>query len=104
MDRCGSVRFAYWLISVREYVVSSMLGGLIVKAHVVPAKISPEVVLLLIQTSHRVVTLVILAAKLEHAESLADAALLAGELVLYSLVVTAAELLFETSSTAEASR
>jgi hypothetical protein len=76
---------------------------LVVKANVVPAKISPEVVLLLVQTSHHAIAFAAFAAQLEHAESLADTALLASKFVLDGLVVATAELLVETSTTAEAS-
>ncbi|KAI6751798.1 hypothetical protein HG531_006494 [Fusarium graminearum] len=66
---------------------------------------SPEVVLLLVQTSHHAIAFAF-AAQLEHAESLADTALLAGKFVLDGLViviaiVAAAKLLVKTSTTAE---
>lgn len=81
---------------------------LFVKANTALAKISPEVVLLLIQASHHAITFAF-AAQLEHAESLADTALPAGKFVLGGLVVVlvivaTSELLVETSATAKASR
>ena len=81
---------------------------LFVKTDAVPAKMSPEVVLLLVQTSHHAIAFAF-AAQLEHAESLADTALLAGKFVLNGLViviaiVAAAILLVKTSTTAEDSR
>lgn len=81
-----------------------MPGRLIVEPYVVAAKISPEVVLLLVQTSHHAIAFAALAAKLEHAKSLADTALLARDLVLDSPFVAAAELLVETPSAAKPSR
>lgn len=80
-----------------------MPGCLIVEPYVVAAEICPEVVLLLVQTSHHAIAFTALAAKLEHAESLADTALLARDLILDSLFVAATELLVETPSAAKPS-
>lgn len=48
----------------------------VIKVNVVPSKVRPEVVLLLIQASHHVIALAALAAELKHAEPLAHAVLL----------------------------
>lgn len=85
-------------------LVFSVSRSLVVKANAVPAKVCPEVVLLLIQTSHHAIAFTAFATDLEHAEPLADTALLASELVLDRLLIGGAELLVETSAAAEASR
>ena len=84
--------------------VFSVSRSLVVKANAVSAKVCPEVVLLLIQTSHHAIAFAAFATDLEHTEPLADTALLASELVLDWLFVGGAKLLVETSAAAEASR
>lgn len=51
-------------IGVRRVFVLSVSGRLIVEPYVVAAKISPEVVLLLVQTSHHAIAFAALATKL----------------------------------------